>query len=239
MKSLRIHFITAAIALAVASCGSAPTASSQAPSKIPIPEVAPKPDVTRTEASVRRVEDRVESVEGAVRDVGRSLDDAAITASALERAVENAYINGVESGSSEANLLKTWTFTLQEDLKKTQSAREVATQSLIEARLELKETDLANLEMRSQIEKSEASKNELIAKLKEANDKIEEIIKIAKERDDALRSMATVESERDEALKYKRAVWIGVAIIAIYLIIKLVIFTGKWTPQGRAAKFFL
>ena len=117
-------------------------------------------------------------------------------------------------------------------------ARETAVVALEAAKASIAKAEQANLQLRSQIEAMAVQNEALVQRLEEANARIEIGIKIATERDNAHEKTAKAEAERDEALKYKRAVWVVVGAAILYIIIRIVVATGAWTPQGRIAKTF-
>lgn len=236
MKPKLYSVAAAGVALLLASCSWSD--HTPAPSAVAVPEAAPKPDITRTEAQVRKVEAKVDDVEDAVRDVGSRLDAARVAADSIEVAAEQAYANGLEAGSAAADELREFVIELKVELRESTKARELAMQSLVETKVELVETERVNSKLRSEIEVIAAANKNLEGKLKEANVKIGTIQDIAKERDSAVVAVATTQAELDEALKYKWGVWIGIGVIVVYFIIRIFIATGKWAPQRRIARFF-
>lgn len=226
------------LALPLVSCSLISQRQTPAPEKVAIPKAVPKPDITRTEAQVRRVEEKVGNVEEAVRTVGHRLEAANRSADAIEVAVEEAYANGLEAGSVQADDLRKFVVELKVELRESVEAREIAMQSLAETKGELAKTEEVNLMLRSQIEAIAIRNDNLIGALGEANKRIGTIQAIAEERDSAVKSVATKQAELNEALKYKWGVWIGIACVALYIVIRIVIVAGKWTPQGRVARFF-
>ena len=228
------------VALAIiASCFAFVSCSppvTQAPPAIAVPKLSPKPNIANTEAQVRKVEAKVGEVEDAVRDVGHKLDAAKVTTEAIEKAVEEAYANGLEAGSAAADELRGFVVDLRAELDSSIVARESAVAALNETKAALTKAEQANLQLRSEIEAMAVQNKGLLERLDEANSRIEIGIKIAAERDAAREKVVKVESQRDEALKYKRFVWIAVAVAMLYLVLKVVVATGTWTPQGRIAK---
>jgi hypothetical protein len=233
-KKLCLGLAIVASSLAAISCTTVP--GTQAPPAIMVPNLAKKPDIANTEAQVRKVEEKVGKVEDAVRTVGHKLDAARLTTEAIEKAVEEAYANGLEAGSAAADELRSFVIDLRVELDSSITAREAAVAALEEAKVSLGKAEQANLQLRSQIEAMSVQNETLVQRLEEANARIEIGIKIAAERDGAHEKAAKAEAERDEALKYKRAVWVVVGVAILYLVVKIIVATGSWTPQGRIVK---
>ena len=230
-----MKYLLPLIALAFVSCTALDT-TTPAPSTVPVPEPVATPDIARTEAQVRKVEEKVDDVEDAVRDVGSRLEAARVTADSIEAAVEDA--NGLSAGSAAADELRAFVGDLKTELKESTAAREKAMEALTETKAELVKTQEVNADLRSQITSMAEQNKTLASKLEEANVKIQVGIRIAKERDEARWRLTKVTEQRDSARKYVWGVWIGIAIIVVFVILKIVVATGKWTPQGRAARFF-
>jgi chromosome segregation ATPase len=193
----------------------------------------------RTEEQVRKVEQKVDEVEAAVRDVGSQIEASKKTALSIETAVGQAYSNGLDAGSASASDLQNLVTDLKESIAASASAREMAMEALASAKEELSATTQANAHLRGQIATITANNDEMFWKLSDANDQLKVGIQVAKERDEAIKNTLTIITERDNALKYKRGVWVVISLIILYVFARIAIATGKWTPHGKIARLFL
>lgn len=215
----------AVVALMLGACAG----TSSPPRGIAVPPKAKKPDISSTEAHVRVAGDRVNEAGSAVEGVGAGLDSATVSASEIAAAAKRAFEKGIAAGSAEAKALRDSVSSLQRELKAATVAKQKAVDKLGEASTALVETEKVNAQLRSDIEQVVVNNDELSRRLMEANVQIK---KAEKTFADAERFKA----ERDEALKYKRGVWIVIAIIVAYFVIKLIMTLKGWTPQGRILK---
>ena len=232
---MKLLFPAATVLLLLVGCSTQPTRT-EAPPVVPVPSPVAKPDISLAEAQVRAVENKVDDVEDAVQDIGTKLERAQMTADSIESAVSEAYDNGIEAGSKAAEELKEFVGELKLELAASVEARNAALASLEETKGELQATTMINAELRSQIEHLSSQNASLFGKLDEANNKIIEGLQIAAERDSALKDLNTTTEQLKEARKYKRGVWIAILVVILYIIMKIVVRAGAWTPQGRIAK---
>ena len=223
--------IFAATPLLLWSCQT--TGRTGAPNLVTAPSRVATPDISRAENQVRKVEAKVEAVEDAVRNVGSKIDRATITASSIESAVADAYANGLQAGSATALELKELAEELRSELEGSSRAREEAMLSLEVAKTELQAAMVVNSELRSQIERLSGQNASLFEKLEEANNKIKKSALIAEERDEALLESKGLQTKLSEANKYKEAVWAGIFLVIIFVLLKVAIYTGLLTPKGR------
>lgn len=220
------------------SCGETSlSAHTPAPERVAIPTPAPVPDLTRTEAQVRAVEDKVEDVEDAVREVGSQLESAKESAESIEKLSEEAYNNGLEAGSAAAAELRVFVTSLKEELSKSIKAREDAMLALTETKTELESSVQANIRLREQVRTMAEQNNDLFQRLKIANDEIAKGELVAKERDEAKEGLIKAEERLKSAQKYVMGVWICIIIVLAWAAIKILAITGKFTPQGKIARF--
>jgi len=234
---MKLHLALISLAaLLLASCATSDS-NTLAPQAVPVPPPVATPNIGRAEEQVRKVEDKVEDVEDAVREVGSQLEAARASAKSIEAIAEEAYANGLEAGSSSATDLRAFVSELKDELKRSTEARESAMVALAQTKVELDKTEQANALLRTQITTMDEQNKALAARLNEANARIRIGVKIAKERDEALTKLTKTEEKLSGARKYVIGVWIAIVLIILYVVLKVLIATGKITPQGRMASF--
>ena len=220
------------------SCETVPSRTS-APPQVSIPDPVPRPDTTEAVSQVRKVEEKVDDVEDAVTVISNKLDEAQITATAIEEAVSEAYENGIEAGSAAAAELRGFIENLKGDLVVARKARDNALTVLADTKKELEVTVQANKVLDESIRKMSEQNTDLYDKLTEANEKLAQAATIAEERDRALLDKGKMETKLAEARKYKTGVWIGIIIVVLYVALRVAVKLGAWTPQGKLATTLL